>query len=176
MKVLARMKNDSPKLWPRLAPLLHCPVFDNPHVKAEKFLDEVLSKPIEEKIMFLQSLLDVLNGGVLNQNAIHKILPLLVVGLRSSAGNEAAMTQDVNRREVLAIVPLLFQIAESYLAGTPELFQRQVAPLVTLLFSINNRGVRGVVLQKISLVTSCKEYFSQKDVAEIQGVQEVKVK
>ncbi|KAL3771799.1 hypothetical protein ACHAW5_005354 [Stephanodiscus triporus] len=153
MKALARMKNDSPKLRPRLAPLLKCPVFDNPHVKAEKFLDEVMSKPIEEKIMFLQSLPDVLNRGVLNQNvAIHKILPLLVMGLRSSAGNEAAMTQDVNRREVLAIVPLLFQIAESYLAGTPELFQRHVAPLVPLLFSINDRGVRGAVLQKISLL------------------------
>ena len=152
-KALARMKNDSPKLRPRLAPLLKCPVFDNPHVKAEKFLDEVLSKPIEEKIMFLQSLPDVLNRGVLNQNvAIHKILPLLVMGLRSSAGNEAAMTQDVNRREVLAIVPLLFQIAESYLAGTPDLFQRHVAPLVPLLFSINDRGVRGAVLQKISLL------------------------
>ena len=152
-KALARMKNDSPKLRPRLAPLLKCPVFDNPHVKAEKFLDEVLSKPIEEKIMFLQSLPDVLNRGVLNQNvAMHKILPLLVMGLRSSAGNEAAMTQDVNRREVLAIVPLLFQIAESYLAGTPDLFQRHVAPLVPLLFSINDRGVRGAVLQKISLL------------------------
>lgn len=152
-KALARMKNDAPKLRPRLAPLLKCPVFDNPHVKAEKFLDEVLSKPIEEKIMFLQSLPDVLNRGVLNQDvAIYKILPVLVMGLRSSAGNETAMTQDVNRREVLSIVPLLFQIAESYLAGTPELFQRHVAPLVPLLFSINDRGVRGAVLQKISLL------------------------
>jgi SCY1-like protein 1 len=152
-KALARMKNDAPKLRPRLAPLLKCPVFDNPHVKAEKFLDEVMSKPIEEKIMFLQSLPDVLNRGVLNKDvAIHKILPLLVMGLRTNAGNETAMTQDVNRREVLAIVPLLFQIAESYLAGTSELFQRHVAPLVPILFSINDRGVRGAVLQKISLL------------------------
>ncbi|KAL3810919.1 hypothetical protein ACHAXA_008769 [Cyclostephanos tholiformis] len=152
-KALVRMKNDSPKLRPRLAPLLKCPIFDNPHVKAEKFLDEVLSKPIEEKIIFLQSLPDVLNRGVLNQNvAIHKILPLLVMGLRSSAGNEAAMTQDINRREVLAIVPLLFQIAESYLSDNADLFQRHVAPLVPLLFSINDRGVRGAVLQKISLL------------------------
>ncbi len=152
-KALARMKNESPKLRPRLAPLLKCPIFDNPHVKAEKFLDEVLSKPIEEKIMFLQSLPDVLNRGVLNRNvAIHKILPLLVMGLNSSAGNENSMTQDVNRREVLAIVPLLFQIAESYLSDDPDLFQRHVAPLVPLLFSINDRGVRGAVLQKISLL------------------------
>ena len=103
--------------------------------------------------MFLQSLPDVLNRGILNQNvAIHKILPLLVMGLHASAGNEAAMTQDVNRREVLAIVPLLFQIAESYLAKSPELFQRHITPLVPLLFAINDRGVRGVVLQKISLL------------------------
>ncbi|KAL7542148.1 hypothetical protein ACHAXR_011561 [Thalassiosira sp. AJA248-18] len=152
-KALMRMKNDSPKLRPRLAPLLKCPVFDNPYVKAEMFLDEVMSKPIEEKIMFLQSLPDVLNRGVLNENvAIHKILPLLVMGLQATAGNEAAMTQDVNRRETLAIVPLLFQIAESYLSKTPELFQRHITPLVPLLFAVNDRGVRGAVLQKISLL------------------------
>mmetsp|Transcript_37930 Transcript_37930/g.81023 ORF Transcript_37930/g.81023 Transcript_37930/m.81023 type:complete len:840 (+) Transcript_37930:120-2639(+) len=154
-KALMRMKNDNPKLRPRLAPLLKCPVFDNPYVKAEMFLDEVMSKPVEEKIMFLQSLPDVLNRGVLNESvAIHKILPLLVMGLRATAGNEAAMTQDVNRREMLAIVPLLFQIAESYLAKTPELFQRYISPQVPLLFAINDRGVRGAVLQKISLLES----------------------
>jgi len=152
-KALMRMKNDSPKLRPRLPPLLKCPLFDNPYVKAEMFLDEVMSKPVEEKIMFLQSLPDVLNRGVLNENvAIHKILPLLVMGLKATAGNEAAMTQDVNRREALATVPLLFQIAESYLAKTPELFQRHITPLVPLLFAINDRGVRGAVLQKITLL------------------------
>ena len=59
---------------------------------------------------------------------------------------------EVNRRETLATVPLLFQIAESYLAKTPELFQRHITPLVPLLFSINDRGVRGAVLQKMSLL------------------------
>lgn len=154
-KALLRMKNDAPKLRPRLQPLLKCPVFDNPYVKAQMFLDEVMSKPVEEKIMFLQNLPDVLNRGVLNENvAIHKILPLLVMGLKATAGNESAMSQDVNRREVLAIVPLLFQIAESYLAKTPELFQRHITPLVPTLFAVNDRGVRGAVLQKISLLES----------------------
>jgi len=152
-KALLRMKNDSPKLRPRLPPLLKCPVFDNPYVKAQKFLDEVVSKPVEEKIIFLQSLPDILNRGVLTENvAIYKILPMLVMGLRASAGNEAAMSQDINRREVLAIVPLLFQIAESYLAKTPELFQKHVTPLVPLLFAVNDRGVRGSILQKISIL------------------------
>jgi SCY1-like protein 1 len=155
MKALLRMKNESPKLRPRLQPLLKCPVFDNPYVKAQIFLDEVVSKPAEEKIIFLQSLPDVLNRGVLNENvAIYKILPLLIMGLRASAGNEAAMSQDINRREVLAIVPLLFQIAESYLAKTPELFQKHVTPLVPLLFAVNDRGVRGSILQKISILES----------------------
>mmetsp|Transcript_36872 Transcript_36872/g.84166 ORF Transcript_36872/g.84166 Transcript_36872/m.84166 type:complete len:812 (+) Transcript_36872:184-2619(+) len=154
-KALLRMKNDSPKLRPRLAPLLKCPVFDNPYVKAELFLDEVMSKPVEEKIMFLQSLPDVLNRGVLTENvAIHKILPLLVMGLQSTAKNEQAMAQDVNRRETLATIPLLFQIAESYLANSPELFARHVTPLVPTLFAINDRGVRGAILQKISLLES----------------------
>ena len=154
-KALMRMKNDAPKLRPRLQPLLKCPVFENPYVKAQIFLDEVVSKPVEEKIMFLQSLPDVLNRGVLNENvAIYKILPLLVRGLKACAGNEAAMAQDINRREVIAIVPLLFQIAESYLAKTPELFQRHVTPLVPLLFAVNDRGVRGSILQKISILES----------------------
>lgn len=154
-KALLRMKNDSPKLRPRLAPLLKCPVFDNPYVKAQIFLDEVVSKPAEEKIIFLQSLPDILNRGVLTENvAIYKILPILVMGLRSCAGKETAMSQDINRREVLAIVPLLFQIAESYLAKTPELFQKHVTPLVPLLFAVNDRGVRGSILQKISILES----------------------
>jgi len=154
-KALLRMKNDSPKLRPRLAPLLKCPVFDNPYVKAQIFLDEVVSKPAEEKIIFLQSLPDILNRGVLTENvAIYKILPILVMGLRSCAGKEAAMSQDINRREVLAIVPLLFQIAESFLAKTPELFQKHVTPLVPLLFAVNDRGVRGSILQKISILES----------------------
>ena len=99
-KALLRMKNDSPKLRPRLAPLLKCPVFDSPYVKAQLFLDEVNAKPAEEKIMFLQSLPDVLNRGVLNEDvAVHKILPLLIMSLKATAGNEGAMSQDVNRRE-----------------------------------------------------------------------------
>eukprot|EP00574_Skeletonema_japonicum_P007417 CAMPEP_0201713734 /NCGR_PEP_ID=MMETSP0593-20130828/461_1 /ASSEMBLY_ACC=CAM_ASM_000672 /TAXON_ID=267983 /ORGANISM="Skeletonema japonicum, Strain CCMP2506" /LENGTH=796 /DNA_ID=CAMNT_0048202915 /DNA_START=12 /DNA_END=2402 /DNA_ORIENTATION=- len=154
-KALLRMKNDAPKLRPRLPPLLKCPVFDNPYVKAQIFLDEVVSKPAEEKIIFLQSLPDVLNRGVLNENvSIYKILPILVRGLQACAGKETAMSQDINRREVLAIVPLLFQIAESYLAKTPELFQKHVTPLVPLLFAVNDRGVRGSILQKISILES----------------------
>ena len=154
-KALARMKNEGPRLRPRLAPLLRCPVFDNPYVKAELFLDEIMTKPVEEKIMFLQSLPDVLNRGVLNKNvAIYKILPLLSGSLRVTAGNDAAMTQEVARREILAVVPLLFQVAESYLTETPALFQRHVTPLVPLLFGINDRGVRGAVIQKMALLES----------------------
>lgn len=36
----------------------------------------------------------------------------------------------------------------------PELFQRHIAPLVPVLFGVNDRGVRGAVLQKISLLES----------------------
>ena len=99
-KALLRMKNESPKLRPRLAPLIKCPVFDNPYVKAQIFLDEVNTKPAEEKIIFLQSLPDILSRGVLNENvAVFKILPLLVMSVKLVAGSESAMAQDVNRRE-----------------------------------------------------------------------------
>ena len=54
----------------------------------------------------------------------------------------------------MAIVPLLFQIAESYLAKKPELFQRHITPLVPTLFAVNDRGVRGAILHKISLLES----------------------
>mmetsp|Transcript_21482 Transcript_21482/g.43948 ORF Transcript_21482/g.43948 Transcript_21482/m.43948 type:complete len:836 (-) Transcript_21482:43-2550(-) len=154
-KALLRMKNESPKLRPRLGPLLKCPVFDNPYVMAQLFLDEVTAKPAEEKIMFLQSLPDILNRGVLSEDvAVHKILPLLILSINGVAGSESAMAQDVNRREILAIVPLLFQIAESFLTKKPELFQRHITPLVPILFGVKDRGVRGAVLQKISLLES----------------------
>ena len=160
-KALVRMKNDGPKLRPRLQPLLKCPVFDNPYVKTQLFLDEAMTKPAEERILFLQSLSDLLTRGVLDErSAVYKLLPLLIMILKSNAGNEQAMSQEVNRRQVLAVVPLLFQVAEIYLTekdggdAKESPFQTHIAPLIPSLFGINDRGVRGAILQKISLLES----------------------
>lgn len=161
-KALARMKNDAPKLRPRLQPLLKCPVFDNPYIKVQLFIDEAMTKPAEERIVFLQSLGDMLASGVLDERAaVYKLLPLLIMILKSNAGNEQAMTQEVNRRQVLAVVPLLFQVAEMYLTRScatedkkESAFQTHIAPLIPSLFGINDRGVRAAILQKISLLES----------------------
>ncbi|KAL7502772.1 hypothetical protein ACHAXN_000684 [Cyclotella atomus] len=160
-KALARMKNDSPKLRPRLQPLLKCPVFDNAYVKMQLFLDEAMAKPVEERIAFLQNCIELLNRGVIDEKAaVYKLLPLLIMILKSNAGNEQAMSQEVNRRQVLAVVPLLFQVAELYLtksdaADSKETpFQTHIAPLIPSLFGINDRGVRGAILQKIHLLES----------------------
>ena len=164
-KALVRMKNEGPKLRPRLQPLLKCPVFDNIYVKTQLFLDEAMAKPVEERIAFLQSCGDLLTRGVLEErSAVYKLLPLLIMILKSNAGNEQAMSQEVNRRQVLAVVPLLFQVAEMYLTETKESgdsstskespFQLHIAPLIPSLFGINDRGVRGAILQKISLLES----------------------
>ncbi|KAL7490075.1 hypothetical protein ACHAW6_015802 [Cyclotella cf. meneghiniana] len=160
-KALVRMKNDSPKLRPRLQPLLKCPIFDNPYVKTQLFLDEAMAKPVEERIAFLQNLSELLNRGVLDERAaVYKLLPLLIMILKANAGNETAMSQDVNRRQVLAVVPLLFQVAEAFLTKDSasgeqkqsSAFQTHIAPLIPCLFGINDRGVRGAILQKISLL------------------------
>jgi SCY1-like protein 1 len=136
-------------------------VFDNPYVKMQLFLDEAMTKPAEERILFLQSLGDLLNRGVVDERAaVYKLLPLLIMILKTNAGNDHAMSQEVNRRQVLAVVPLLFQVAEMYLTKKGEgdskesPFQVHIVPLIPSLFGINDRGVRGAILQKITLLES----------------------
>eukprot|EP00566_Odontella_aurita_P009013 CAMPEP_0113584536 /NCGR_PEP_ID=MMETSP0015_2-20120614/33163_1 /TAXON_ID=2838 /ORGANISM="Odontella" /LENGTH=809 /DNA_ID=CAMNT_0000489607 /DNA_START=1127 /DNA_END=3553 /DNA_ORIENTATION=- /assembly_acc=CAM_ASM_000160 len=156
-KAVQRLQTANARMRPRVIPLLKCPVFDSPHIAARDFLDNIAVKQSEEKIQFMQSLPDLLGRGVLDRDvAVHRILPVLVGTVTSHVGREGAMTQDVNRREVMAAMPALFYVAETYLSGdeSAEEFKSNMTPVVELLFQINDRGVRGALLGRVPLLAT----------------------
>lgn len=55
---------------------------------------------------------------------------------------------------VLAAIPPLFFIAETHLMSDPDEFRAALTPIVELLFRINDRGVRGALLQRSGLYSA----------------------
>jgi SCY1-like protein 1 len=152
IKAVQRLKIQSLSARPKVAPLSQCPLFDNALIKTHLFLDSIAAKPIEEKIVFLQSLPDLLARGTLPKGvAVHKVLPILIRIVTTIAGTEGAMTQEINRRECLAVVTPLLCIADNFLATDRDNFTTQLKPVVELLFRVNDRGVRGALLTKVNL-------------------------
>ena len=59
------------------------------------------------------------------------------------------LAEEIELDSVLAMLVPLFYIAEHYLGQD---FSREMGPLVTMLFTINDRGVRGSLLKKAPLL------------------------
>ena len=55
---------------------------------------------------------------------------------------------------VLATIPPLFSIAENHLMSDPDEFKAALTPIVEVLFKINDRGVRGALLQRSALYSA----------------------
>ena len=151
VKAVARLKSQSAMQRPRLSPLLKCPVLDIPHCKSMEFLDEIAVKPAEEKISFYQSVPDQLARGFISQDAAkYKLLPSMMLSLKSITSNPQAVSQDITRREVLAIIPPLFSICDM-LDDTS--FQSQISPFIVTLFQLNDRGIRAALLNRLPSLT-----------------------
>jgi SCY1-like protein 1 len=151
IKAVARLKAQSPMQRPRLSPLLKCPVLDTPHCKSMEFLDEIAVKPVEEKISFYQSVPDQLVRGYVSQDAAkHKLLPSMMMSLKSITANPQSVTQDITRREVLAIIPPLFSICDMLDESS---FQSQISPFIVTLFHLNDRGIRAALLNRLPSLT-----------------------
>ena len=73
-------------------------------------------------------------------------------------GNIFASQSDISSLHplqiVLAVIPPLFFIAEKHLMDDPEEFRSALTPIVELLFRINDRGVRGALLQRSNLYSA----------------------
>eukprot|EP00586_Coscinodiscus_wailesii_P023307 CAMPEP_0172519828 /NCGR_PEP_ID=MMETSP1066-20121228/291647_1 /TAXON_ID=671091 /ORGANISM="Coscinodiscus wailesii, Strain CCMP2513" /LENGTH=812 /DNA_ID=CAMNT_0013302487 /DNA_START=152 /DNA_END=2590 /DNA_ORIENTATION=+ len=159
-KAIARLKTPNVKMRPRVLPLLRCPIFDVALVKFMETMDGLAAKPVEEKISFFQGVPDLLQRGVVDVRTAgrYKLLPELVRSVETiCAGGPQALAQDVNRREIMVVIPPLFLIVE-YLTssdeqGNIEFFQSQVIPLLITLFTINDRGVRGALLARLPSLT-----------------------
>jgi SCY1-like protein 1 len=135
-------------------------------------LTEISVQPVEQKIAFWQTLYTNYLQNYQHQPAssineslaVYKILPLITTSLTQICSSESMLSQDLYRREVMAMLGPLFFVAEQFLVpksstttATPDsgvtAFQQHVGPLIALLFNVNDRGVRGVLLQKATLLS-----------------------
>lgn len=150
-KACRRLASQSLSARPRVGPLLRCPVLDTECNKAQSFLDTLATQDVESKIIFWKTLPDLLTTRkVLSPRvAKYKVLPLLQSTIVHLTSIDNGLTQDVNKRECLALLPTLFSASTSYL--TPEEFQTQISPVIELLYRVNDRAVRGALLSRITL-------------------------
>jgi SCY1-like protein 1 len=185
-KAVQRMQTPNLKMRPRLQPLLKCPVFDTPYQKLQWQLEEITVQPVEQKVQLWQQLGQQLQSGqgMPKDVALYKILPLIILSVRTITGNESMLGQDMYRREgkksykkfmvefviaiehqldadlcvnsffcflkVLATLIPLFYIEEHY--QEPSRIGKELAPLVAKLFLVPDRGVRGVLLNRIDFL------------------------
>lgn len=150
-KACRRLSSQSLSARPRVGPLVRCPVFDTECIKAHEFLDTLATQDVETKIVFWKSLPDLLSTkkALSSRVAKNKILPLLQSTIVHLTSVDMGLTQDVHKRECLALLPTLFNTSTTYL--TKEEFQMQLTPLIDLLFRVNDRAVRGALLARINL-------------------------
>lgn len=149
-KAVQRLQTPNINMRPRLQPLLKCPLFDTPYQKTQLQLLEFAVQPVESKIEFWKNLLPSLQAQLVpTQLAVFKILPLMKNSIQTICSSESIRSQELYRREVIMILPPMFYIAEHYLADN---FAKQLTPTIALLFSINDRGIRGSLLKKVPLM------------------------
>lgn len=150
-KAVQRLQTTNIKMRPRLQPLLKCPLFDTPYQKIQLQLLEFAVEPVETKIEFWKNLMPSLQAQLIpSQMAVHKILPLMKQSVQTICQSDSIRTQDLYRKEVLMTLPPMFYIGEHLLEG--EQFAKELNPLISLLFSINDRGIRGTMLKNASLL------------------------
>jgi len=158
-KAVQRLQTANIKMRPRVGPLLKCPIFQNPYSTLQEFLNGIATKTSDEKLVFYQSLHHATKFSLLHKGlATQKVWPALLQtiapggGTSSVASPNAVTLQDSQRREVLAVLPVLFQIMEEFLVHDQEEFQRLVTPVIEKMFAISDRGIRGALLTKVSLL------------------------
>lgn len=148
-KASQRLMTPSLKMRPRLGPLLKCPIFETPYAKLLQELMEIPIQPVDQKLRFWQSLnMETMDPSV----AQFKVLPLIQSTIKTICSSEAMLSQDLYRREVLAMLTPLFYISENILEKDD--IAKALSPLMQLLFSVKDRGVRGSLLGKTPLFAS----------------------
>lgn len=148
-KATQRLMTPSLKMRPRLGPLLKCPIFETPYAKLLQELTELQIQPVDQKLRFWQSLnMEDMDPSV----AEFKILPLIQGTIKTICSSEPMLSQELYRREVLAMLTPLFYISENVLEK--ETISKALSPLMSLLFAVKDRGVRGALLGKTPLFAS----------------------
>lgn len=155
-KAVQRLQTPSLKMRPRLGPLLKCPVFDTAYAKLNAELEQIQVQPVEEKLRFWQ----VLDMETIDPNvAMHKVMPIVHNTIKTICNSDAMLSQDLYRRELLAVLHPLFYIVENFIREKEQIC-KVLAPLMQVLFSVKDRSIRGALLGKTQLFAA---NFSQNE-------------
>jgi SCY1-like protein 1 len=148
-KAVQRLQTPNVKMRPRLQPLLKCPLFETPYQKLQLQLEEFMVKPVEEKIAFWQNLTPQLQAALIPENlAVYKLMRIMKSTIDTICQSDSMRSQDMYRRELSSILKPLFFVGEHYLDND---FGKELTSTVSILFTVNDRGIRGALLQKASL-------------------------
>lgn len=151
IKAAQRLQTPNIKMRPRLQPLLKCPIFDTPYQKLQLQLEEFAVQDVQTKIMFWTNLVPNLKAQIIPpQLAVHKLLPLIQSEVQTICQSESLRGQEPYRKEVLATLKPMFYIAETFLDA--DKIGASLGQSVGILFKVNDRGIRGHLLQKASFM------------------------
>lgn len=76
---------------------------------------------------------------------------MIIATIEATCSNGSMLSQDLYRREVLAMLVPLFYIEENY--QDPEKAGKELAPIVAKLFTVPDRGVRSILLNTVVFFT-----------------------
>ena len=165
-KAVRRLQTPHGRMRPRLKPLEKCPLLEkNDFVTAMKQFSALLTQSTSEQLHFLSSV--KLQTKVFSKaHCIYKIYPTLqqllfhTIHTHTNAEGLVQLNDDLSRRLVMICINLLFTIMELFLEPEEEQYWTLlVQPLIQKLFPMADRGIRGALLQRISLLE--KGFHSQ---------------
>jgi SCY1-like protein 1 len=151
-KALQRLIGANPKSRPRIVGLLKCPVFNSQYITLQQQLSELAIQPVEQKISFWQNI--NMMAGMSESVAVYKLLPLVQNNINTICSSESLLKQDLYKREVLSMLPVLFGIWERF-----SIPKHDFLPTIGRMMRIQDRAVRGALLQKMTLL---EQQFSEK--------------
>lgn len=153
VKAVQRLQTSNLKMRPKLAPLLKCPIFDTPYIQVQVAMTEFHVMPIEQKILFWNETVSSMimptttTTRIPTNVILQKILPLIKNEIVTICDNEMLRTQEMYRKEVLVMLSPFFYISETILDRT-TLTTQGIGKIIGILYKINDRAIRGTLLQK----------------------------
>lgn len=164
---VARLRSPTLESRPHVLPLGKSPIFITPHIQAQFFLTDILTKSVEDKITFWTNLPGLISTNVLPKAVLlNKVLPILEGVISTFAALDQTQLQIVYKDECLAVLPPLFMIASANLSSK-EFSARLGSNVIQRLFRVNDRVIRAALLNHMALFSSNLEPLSlNKDVFE----------
>jgi SCY1-like protein 1 len=149
VKAVGKLTSNSASLRPTIAYMLNCPIFKTDVIKYMNAVTGLPTMPQHDKTAFYNELPNLFSTNKLPPSvASAKLIPALLASVQLCSSNIAA---ENNRTELLSsIQPLMI------LASTMDdvAFASTIGTGIPPLFLVNDRAVRGVLLQHIPVLST----------------------